>query len=603
MIDVPLQLQQAIDERIAHYPAEQKRAPALWLLHMLQEHFGFIQMPHAEWIARRLGIPPMQVWELVTFYPMFTQVPRGRFHVKLCRTLSCEMAGQVPLRDRLLSFLGVALDQVTSDGLFSVSEVECLAACGSGPVVMINDELFPLVTPDAAVALLGRIRETGALPMPPPAPVPAAHPLERRILTARLSRPGYGGTLDEYTADGGYEALRLALTRTPEDIAKDVLDADLKGRGGAGFATGQKWKFLDRKSGKPIYLVCNGDESEPGTFKDRQLLHLDPHCVLEGILLSAYAIGAKHAYLYLRGEFPLAARRMEVAITEARARGLLGSGILGTTFSCEVHVHRGAGAYVCGEETGLIESLEGKRAYPRIKPPFPAAVGLFGCPTVVNNVETLAHVPLIVRHGVAWFKALGVAGSTGTRLVCVSGAVQRPGWFEIEGGKVTFRQLIYDMCGGPRPGRAVRGVIPGGSSMPVLTVDKLDTPIDADSIRKAGSFAGSGGVIVLDDATGIVETSLNLARFYAHESCGQCTPCREGTLWMEKLLHRVHHGGGREGDVETLSDIAANIDGQTICALGEAAAWPIRAFLKNFRGDFESACQGGCGKKGGTPHA
>jgi NADH-quinone oxidoreductase subunit F len=422
-------------------------------------------------------------------------------------------------------------------------------------------------------------------------PVQPAHPLERRILLANMSKPGYTGSIENYVAEGGYKALRKVFTLKPDEVAAEVKDSELRGRGGAGFPCGMKWSFLDKKSGKPIYLICNADESEPGTFKDRQLIHYDPHQLIEGILISCYAVGAHVAYIYIRGEMALGAKILEKAIEEARAKKFLGKNILGKEFDCEIYVHRGAGAYICGEETGLIESLEGKRAYPRIKPPFPAVVGLFRCPTVVNNVETLSNVPHIINNGAAWFKAMGVPGSTGTRLLCVSGPVKRPGYYEFEMGKLTMRQLIYGLCGGLKDGRSLKGVIPGGSSMPVLKADQIDVPLDFESLRKAGTMAGSGGVVVLDDSNDIVQSTLNVAQFYAHESCGQCTPCREGTLWMEKMLHRIRNGHGQPEDVGLLWDVADNIDGKTICPLGEAAAWPVKAFVTKYRNEFEEACK------------
>jgi NADH-quinone oxidoreductase subunit F len=284
---------------------------------------------------------------------------------------------------------------------------------------------------------------------------------------------------------------------------------------------------------------------------------------------------------------------LRLAIEEARAKKFVGKNILDKGFDLEIYIHRGAGAYICGEETGLLESLEGKRAYPRIKPPFPAVVGLFGCPTVVNNVETLCNIPFIVQNGAAWYKSLGVPGSSGTRVLCVSGHVNQPGYYEFEMGKLTMRQLIDDVCGGVPGGRKIKGVIPGGSSMPVLTPDQLDVPLDFESLRKAGTMAGSGGIIVLDETTDIVDLTLNVSQFYAHESCGQCTPCREGTLWMEKMLHRIKEGHGRPQDPDLLWEVADNIDGKTVCPLGEAAAWPVKAFVKKYRKDFDEAVKNG----------
>jgi len=594
-LNVPTNLEQRIDEIIAHYPPAHRRAAMLWLLHLLQEQFGCLGKEQVEWTAAKLGVTAMNVWEVVTFYPMFTTQPRGKFHIKVCRTLSCELAGCGGLLERLRRKLGVGLDETTPDGLFTISTVECLASCGTGPVMMINDEFFDGLTAEKAEAIVERIRQTGTLEPQPLPPVQPAHPLEKRVLLANMSKPGYAGSIDDYIREGGYKALPKALGLKPEDIVKEVKDSEVRGRGGAGFPCGMKWSFLDKKSGKPVYLVCNADESEPGTFKDRQLIHYDPHQLIEGILVSCYAVGAKVAYIYIRGEFPRGAQILLRAIEEARAKNFLGKNILGKGVDCEIYVHRGAGAYICGEETGLIESLEGKRAYPRIKPPFPAVIGLFGCPTVVNNVETLSNVPHILNNGAAWFKAMGVPGSTGTRLVCVSGPVNRPGYYEFEMGKLTMRQLLYDLCGGLKDGKQLKGVVPGGSSMPVLKADQIDVALDFESLRKAGTMAGSGGIIVLDESADIVNATFNVAKFYAHESCGQCTPCREGTLWMEKMLHRIQEGGGRPGDVDLLWEVADNIDGKTICPLGEAAAWPVKAFVTKFRSEFEKAC----GKNGG----
>jgi NADH-quinone oxidoreductase subunit F len=588
---VPAEIEKHIDKIVTHYPPQHNRAAVLWLLHLLQEHFGFLGKEQVEWTAAKLGLPPINVWELISFYPMFNSAPRGKFHIKVCRTLSCELCGCGGVLERLQKKLGVGLDENTPDGLFTISTAECLAACGTGPVMMINDELFENITPDKAEAIVDRVKATGQLePQPLPALLPA-HPLEKRVLLGNAGKPDYTGSLADYVHGGGYKALRKALGMKPDDIVAEVKNSEIRGRGGAGFPCGMKWSFLAKKSGKPIYLICNADESEPGTFKDRQLIYYDPHQLIEGIVISCYAVGAHVAYIYIRGELPLGAKILAKAIEEARAKKFLGKNILGKKFDCEIYMHRGAGAYICGEETGLIESLEGKRAYPRIKPPFPAVVGLFGCPTVVNNVETLCNVPHIVHNGAAWFKAMGVPGSTGTRIVCVSGPVKRPGYYEFEMGKLTMRQLIFDLCGGLQDGRTLKGVIPGGSSMPVLKADQIDVPLDFESLRKAGTMAGSGGIIVLDDSADIVQSTLNVAQFYAHESCGQCTPCREGTLWMEKMLHRLQQGHGRFEDVDLLCDVADNIDGKTICALGEAAAWPVKAFVTKYRSEFEAACK------------
>src|SRR3954454_7573037 len=437
-------------------------------------------------------------------------------------------------------------------------------------------------------------------------------PQQRRIIFRHIDEPGYTNDLACYQRNGGYEMLKKAVGMQPAAIIDEVKKSGLRGRGGAGFPCGVKWGLVDRKSGKPIYLVVNADESEPGTFKDRYIIHQDPHQLIEGIMISAWANNVKQAYIYIRGEFPHGARILEQAIADARAANLCGPNVLGTTYSCEIYVHRGAGAYICGEETGLIESLEGKRAYPRIKPPyFPAVLGLYMSPTIVNNVETLCHVKHIIEMGGAEYAKLGRPNNTGTRIVCVSGDVQRPGYFEIEVGAVTMGQLIYDMAGGPRYGRQVKAVIPGGSSAKVLRADERfklkmkqpdgamadqevslwEIPMDFDSLAAAGSMAGSGGVIVLDDFRDMVWTLNNLNEFYAHESCGQCTPCREGSLWMQKITDRMLLGGGVVQDPDTLKTVADNIAGRTICAFGEACAWPTQSFVEKFRDEFVARAQ------------
>ncbi|MGO8677942.1 MAG: NADH-quinone oxidoreductase subunit NuoF [Limisphaerales bacterium] len=435
-------------------------------------------------------------------------------------------------------------------------------------------------------------------------------------------QPGYTPDLECYLRHGGYEMLKKALSLPPktlpdgkqvpgpEQIRNEVKLSGLRGRGGAGFSCGLKWSFVDRKSGKPIYLICNADESEPGTFKDRQIVHKDPHQMLEGMIIACYANDVHLAYIYIRGEFIEGARILNRALDDARARNFLGKNILGSGYDLDVYVHRGAGAYICGEETGLIESLEGKRAYPRIKPPyFPAVLGLYQCPTIVNNVETLCAVKHVLALGGAGYARLGTPNNTGTRIVSISGHVRKPGYYEIEVGKVTLGELIHDaeFGGGLREGRRLKAVIPGGSSAKVFKagekfklkckgpdgmdmqkeVDMLDLPYDFDSLIAAGSMSGSGAIIVLDDSADIVAALANIAEFYAHESCGQCTPCREGSLWMAKALHRLTHGQGRQTDADYLVKIADNIPGgRTICAFGEACAWPVQSFVGKFKDEF-----------------
>src|SRR5437660_1557896 len=438
-------------------------------------------------------------------------------------------------------------------------------------------------------------------------------PQEFRQILKYTDQPGYTPDLDCYLRHGGYETLRKALAlapkalpdgkslSAPEQIRDDVKASGLRGRGGAGFSCGLKWSFVDRKSGKPIYLICNADESEPGTFKDRQIIHKDPHQLVEGMSLSRWANDVKLANIYVRGEFVEGAKILNRALKEARAKNFLGKNILGRGYDLDIWLHRGAGAYICGEETGLIESLEGKRAYPRIKPPyFPAVLGLYMCPTIVNNVETLCAVKHIIAMGGAEYAKLGAPNNTGTRIVSVSGHVQRPGYYEVEVGKVTIGQLINDPVfgGGLKSGRKLKAVIPGGSSAKVFKagekfkikdkeVDMLDLPYDFDSLIAAGSMSGSSAIIVMDDSTDIVEALANISEFYAHESCDQCTPCREGSLWMSKALNRLTHGEGRASDADYLVKIADNIPGgRTICAFGEACSWPVQSFVGKFKDEF-----------------
>ncbi|PWB80282.1 MAG: NADH-quinone oxidoreductase subunit F [Candidatus Methylomirabilota bacterium] len=411
--------------------------------------------------------------------------------------------------------------------------------------------------------------------------------MSEKILTKRFEIPGYGGSLKEYEATGGYQAIAKALKEhAPAGLIDLVKRSGLRGRGGAGFPTGVKWGFVPKDPELPKYLICNADESEPGTFKDRELIMRDPHQLLEGVMLASYAIGSRTAYIYIRGEFVAGARILEQAIGEAAARGLLGKDILGSSFSLEIHAHRGAGAYICGEETALLESLEGKRGLPRLKPPFPATSGLYRKPTVINNVETLSNIPHIVLRGAEWFAGIGTPKSTGTRIFGVSGHVRRPGIYE-RPIDVPMRELIFEHAGGIREGRRLKAVIPGGSSVPVLTEQHLDTRMDFESLATAGSMAGSGGLIVMDETTCMVRVGEIVSRFYHHESCGQCTQCREGTAWLHKTLRRIEEGRGRTADLDLLVDICDNMKGKTICPLSDAAAMPIESYLKYFRDEFE----------------
>ena len=410
--------------------------------------------------------------------------------------------------------------------------------------------------------------------------------MSEKVLTKNFGKPD-SHKLAVYEADGGYGTLRDVLASwSPEQVKDEVKRSNLRGRGGAGFPTGMKWGFVPKETAKPKYLCVNADESEPGTFKDRYIMELDPHMLLEGTILSAYAIGANRAYIYIRGEFPLPGKRVEEAVAEAYGRGYLGKNIVDSGFDLEVSVHYGLGAYICGEETALLESIEGKKGWPRVKPPFPALEGLFGCPTVINNVETLANVPHILCHGANWFASLGTMRSGGTKLFAISGRVNRPGLYERPMGFPLLR-LIEEDAGGVIGGKKIKGVIPGGASCPVLGADEIDIKMDYDSLAKAGSMLGSGGVIVFDEDTSMVKALWNLEKFFAHESCGQCTPCREGTRWIVQVLSRILQGKGNPEDPDLLIDIADHMAGRTICPLGEAAAGPVKSFVTKFRHEFQ----------------
>jgi NADH-quinone oxidoreductase subunit F len=415
-------------------------------------------------------------------------------------------------------------------------------------------------------------------------------PLEVKVLTRRFGLPN-SASIATYLATEGYTALRKALEMTPERILDEMKVSSLRGRGGAGFPTGMKWSFVPRDSTKPKYIVVNADESEPGTCKDRLLIEYDPHQLIEGMLIAARVVGAARGYIYIRGEYRYLIDIMDRAIAEAYAQGYLGANILGSGFSFDACTHTGAGAYECGEESALLESLEGKRGIPRIRPPFPAVAGLYQSPTVLNNVESYCAVPAILRDGGAAFAALGTPKNGGTRLFCLSGHVNRPGVYELPMGFNLLR-MIEEVGGGIPGGKKLKAVIPGGSSCPVLKADECDIPMDFDSLAKAKSMLGSGGVVVMDEDTCMVKAALRIMRFYAHESCGWCIPCREGTLWLKKILTRVDAGAGVASDIGLIHDLAANMLGRTFCPLGDAAAMPTLAFVEKFREEFEAHLDG-----------
>ncbi|HXG33061.1 MAG TPA: NADH-quinone oxidoreductase subunit NuoF [Bryobacteraceae bacterium] len=415
-------------------------------------------------------------------------------------------------------------------------------------------------------------------------------PLEVRVLTRRFGLPN-SASIDTYLATEGYAAFRKALEMTPEQIIEEVKISNLRGRGGAGFPTGLKWSFVPRQSPKPKYIVVNADEGEPGTCKDRVLMENDPHQLLEGMLIAGLAVDAHAGYIYIRGEYRYLIEIMDRAIAEAYERGYLGRNILGSGFDFDVYTHTGAGSYECGEESALLESLEGKRGIPRIRPPFPAVVGAFQCPTVLNNVETFCAIPAIIRDGGAAFAALGTPKNGGTRLFAISGHVNRPGVYELPMGFNLLR-MINEVAGGVRNGKKLKAVIPGGSSCPVLKAEECDIAMDFDSLARAKSMLGSGGVIVMDEDTCMVKVAMRIMKFYAHESCGWCVPCREGTLWLKKLLTRFHEGQGRRNEIALIGELARNMLGRTFCPLGDAAAMPTISLVEKFYDEFEAHLEG-----------
>ncbi|MGE3189327.1 MAG: NADH-quinone oxidoreductase subunit NuoF [Vicinamibacterales bacterium] len=594
----------------AHYAPEHRKSAVLHALYLAQEQQGFISANAARHVAEVIGCTAAEVEDVVSYYVMFHRAPVGTFVLQVCTTLSCALAGAERVVQELCDLLQVKPGETDPTGMFTVLPMECLGACDKAPVMMVNnDPWHECLQPGQAAGLVEGLRAKGlealsgchlAIEGRPESewkgktttPVkPRAVPDYEPVLTKYAFTPN-GFTLEHYLAhQQGYQGLKQALAGTPDAVIEAVKASGLRGRGGAGFPTGLKWQFVDKKSPKPKFIVCNADESEPGTFKDHLLMERNPHLLVEGCLIGCYAIGAKAAYIYIRGEFQHLFPVMQKAIDDARAAGWLGTNIQGSGFDCEVYLHRGAGAYEAGEETALLESLEGKRAQPRFKPPFPASHGAWGCPTAVNNVETLCNVPLVMTRGAEWYASLGPEKNGGPKLFCVSGHVKRPGVFEAP-MKVTLKELIFDYAGGVRDGHTLKAVIPGGSSVPVLLPDQLDIPASFDAVQQAGSLLGSAAIMALDETTDMVWLADNLLHFYRHESCGKCTPCREGTDWLYKLLSRMLRGEGSERDIALLQSVASNISGKTLCAFGDAAATPVLTTLKHFRAEFEAHAKG-----------
>jgi NADH-quinone oxidoreductase subunit F len=554
---------------------DQRRAATLPLLWLVQESFGYVSPEAERWVGGLVGTTVAHVREVVSFYTMYRTAPAGRRELRVCTSLPCVLRGANEALHEIEKRLSIRPGETTADGELTLTEVECLCACEIAPMAQLDEQFVgPLEDGMIGSLLRGETSE--------PTPYITT---DGPILSTRFKDPE-GTWFDAYVKDGGYQAAKKALAMTPAAIIEEVGKANLRGLGGAGFPAARKWSFIPKDSPKPKYLVVNGDEGEPGTFKDRYILERDPHALLEGMIVAAFTIGSHKAYVYIRGEYFRSAKRLGRAVEEAYAKGWLGKNIQGSGFDLDVVIHRGAGAYICGEETALLSSLEGGKGFPKLKPPFPAISGLFQCPTIVNNVETLACVPYILREGAAKFASIGTPKQGGTRLFSVSGHVNRPGLYEAP-VSVTLRELIEKHAQGVRGGKKLKAVIPGGISAKVLTPDQIDVPMDFDSLIAAGSMAGSGGVIVMDETTCMVDALESATKFFAHESCGQCSPCREGTGWIHRIMGRVTESRGTVQDLQDLLNIASDMEGKTICVFADAAAWPVQSYITKFRAEFE----------------
>jgi NADH-quinone oxidoreductase subunit F len=491
--------------------------------------------------------------------------------------------------------LGIGNKEVSASGTFSLEEVECIGACTGAPAMQVNYDFHEDLDPDKVDAIFEQLQD-GKVPQPSAVTAGSVHsrlPAEVPVISRLFGVPN-SRKIDVYLKHEGYQALEKALKQmTPEQIIDELKKSSLRGRGGAGFPTGMKWSFVPKGNDKPKYILCNADESEPGTCKDRPLMEMDPHQLIEGMVIAGRAVGANRGYIYIRGEYRYILDIMDQALAEAYAQGYLGKNIRDSGFDFELCTHTGAGAYECGEESALMESLEGKRGYPRIRPPFPAVVGLYGCPTVINNAETLSSVPAIIRQGGEWYASLGTPKNGGTRLYSISGHVNRPGIYELPLG-FSLRRLIEEVAGGMRDGKKLKAVIPGGSSCPLLSADEIDVAMDYDSVAKIGSMLGSGGTVIMNEDTCMVDLARRIMHFYAHESCGWCIPCREGTAWLRKMLDRFHEGGGCEEDISLIDELSKNMLGRTFCPLGDAAALPTISIVKKWRNEFEDHLHGKC---------
>lgn len=586
------------------YPAGRQRSAILPALYVIQRAFGYCPVDAQNELAEMLEIAPAEVGAVVGFYNMFHEEPKGEYHIEVCTNVPCMLRGANKCMHHLEEKLGIHHGETTEDGKFTLDHMECLGSCGTAPMLSVIDrktgqgryfeELTSEADIDQFLALVNSGNAFKSLERWTAAGDPnnegkgagAYHVagMETRYLTGRVAKAD-SHRIESYEADGGYATARRVLTEMqPDEVTEQVKNSGLRGRGGAGFPTGVKWGFL--APAFPRYLVVNADESEPGTFKDRIIMEYDPHQLLEGIIISSFAIQAEKAFVYIRGEYYFAYTRLVGALQEAKAKGYLGDNIFGTGKKLELVIHRGAGAYECGEETALLSSLEGYRGHPRMKPPFPAVEGLYAKPTIVNNAESISNIPHIMRNGVDWYKALGTEQSAGMRIFCLSGNVKRPGLYELPHG-TTLQQLIFDHAGGPQDDNSpIKAICPGGISMKLLEPDKIDTKLSFEDVQAAGSLLGSAGIFVIDQRASMVEVARRTLAFYREESCGKCTPCREGTGWLENILERLEAGGGREKDLELMEHITKFIERKTFCVFGDAAVWGLQSNLQKFRNEF-----------------
>jgi NADH-quinone oxidoreductase subunit F len=578
------------------YP--RKRSALIPMMMYAQDEYGYVSDEMIAEIAKRLEVHTVAVEETLAYYSMLRRKPMGKHHVQICTNVACMLRGGAELLEAAKKRLEIGHKETTADGVFSLEEVECIGACTGAPALQVNYDFFENVSPQKFDRLIEDL-DAGRKTTPEPVTSGALHPrdpAETPVISRRFGIKD-SHTIDVFLANDGYKALEKALKQMDAAaIIDEVKKSGLRGRGGAGFPTGMKWSFVPKDSPKPKYLICNADESEPGTCKDRPLMEMDPHQLIEGMVIAGKAINAKRGFIYIRGEYRYVLDIVQTALDEAYQRGYLGQNIRGSGYDFDLLVHTGAGAYECGEESALMESLEGKRGYPRIKPPFPAVVGLYGCPTIINNVETLSSVPAIILEGGEKYAGYGPPKNGGTHLVCISGHINKPGIYEIPLG-MNMKKFIYEMAGGIPGGKKLKAVIPGGSSCPLMKADEIDIPLDYDSVAKAGSMMGSGGMVVMDEDTCMVDMARRIMHFYAHESCGWCIPCREGTTWLRKMLERFHAGLGRPEDIDLVGDLAKNMLGRTFCPLGDAAALPTISIVTKWRNEFEDHLNGRCAYK------